>query len=89
MVDYFRQFFNINFRQLQYEVGKVLRDMYNDKSRGFTYAMQNGLLANPLVINFNDGTHYAEYRPVGKIPEQLWDACKTALAPGGFAPHFI
>ena len=80
VVDYFRQYFNINFRQLQYEVGKVLRDTYNDKTRGFTYAMQNGLLANPLVINFTDGTHYAAYGQSAKFKAVI-DACKTALAP--------
>lgn len=85
VVDYFRQYFNINFRQLQYEVGKVLRDIYNDKTRGFTYAMQNGLLANPLVINFIDGTHYAEFGESAKF-KAVWDACKTALAPSGFTP---
>lgn len=80
VVDYFRQYFNINFRQLQYEVGKVLRDTYNDKTRGFTYAMQNGLLANPLAVNFTDGTHYAEYGQSAKFKTVI-DACKTALAP--------
>lgn len=85
VVDYFRQYFNINFRQLQYEVGKVLRDTYNDKTRAFTYAMQNGLLANPLVINFTDGTHYAEFGQSAKF-KTVWDACKTALAPGGRTP---
>lgn len=81
VVDYFRQYFNINFRQLQYEVGKVLRDTYNDKTRGFTYAMQNGLLANPMAINFTDGTHYVEYGQSAKFKTVI-DACKTALAPG-------
>jgi substrate import-associated zinc metallohydrolase lipoprotein len=88
VVDYFRQFFNINFRQLQYEVGKVLRDTYNDKTRGFTYAMQNGMLVNPLVINFVDGTHYAEFGQSAKF-KTVWDACKTGLATGGRTPVYF
>jgi substrate import-associated zinc metallohydrolase lipoprotein len=85
VVDYFRQYFNINFRQLQYEVGKMLRDTYNDKTRAFTYAMQNGLLANALVINFTDGTHYAEFGQSAQF-KTVWDACKTSLATGGRTP---
>jgi substrate import-associated zinc metallohydrolase lipoprotein len=89
IVDYFRQYFNINFRQLQYEIGKVLRDTYNDKTRGFTYAMQNGLLANPLVINFTDGTHYAEFGQSAKF-KAIWDQCKTLLTTnGGRTPVFF
>lgn len=85
VVDYFRQYFNINFRQLQYEVGKVLRDTYNDKTREFTYALQNNLLVNPLVVNFTDGTHYNDFGQSDKF-KQVWESVKTALTPGGFTP---
>jgi substrate import-associated zinc metallohydrolase lipoprotein len=85
VVDYFRQFFNINFRALQYEVGKVLRDTYNDKAREFTYALQNSLLVNPLVVNFTDGAHYNEFGQSEKF-KQVWESVKTTLGSAGYTP---
>jgi substrate import-associated zinc metallohydrolase lipoprotein len=77
VVDYFRQYFKVNFRQLQYEVGKVLRDTYNDQTRGFTYALQNGLLAGTLVC---DGSLHAQFGESSKF-KAMWDNCKALLAP--------
>ncbi|MBO9155194.1 substrate import-associated zinc metallohydrolase lipoprotein [Chitinophaga sp. GCM10012297] len=78
VVDYFRQYFNINFRELQYEVAKVLREKYNDNSKSFLYALQNNMIANPLVVDFNGGAHYAEYGQSAKFKE-VWDAVIAGL----------
>lgn len=78
VVDYFKQYFNINFRELQYEVAKVLRDKYNDRSKTFIYALQNSLIANPLVVNFNEGTHYTEFGQSAQF-KLVWDAVKAGL----------
>jgi substrate import-associated zinc metallohydrolase lipoprotein len=85
VVDYFKQYFNINFRQLQFEIGKVLRDTYNDKTRGFTYALQNTLLVNPLAVDFNSGAHYLELGQSDKF-KAVWENVKTAMAPAGLTP---
>jgi substrate import-associated zinc metallohydrolase lipoprotein len=84
VVDYFKQYFNINFRELQYEVGKVLRVTYNDKTRGFMYAWQNNLLANPLVVDFNQ-PHYARFGQSAKFTT-IWNNVKAGLATVGYTP---
>jgi substrate import-associated zinc metallohydrolase lipoprotein len=84
VVDYFKQYFNINFRDLQYEVGKVLRVTYNDKTRGFMYAWQNNLLANPLVVDFNQ-PHYAQFGQSAKF-QTVWNNVKAGLATVGYTP---
>lgn len=78
VVDYFKQYFNINFRELQYEVAKVLREKYHDDSKTFLYALQNNLIANPLVVNFNDGAHYTEFGQ-SEAFKQVWDAVIAGL----------
>lgn len=78
VVDYFKQYFNINFRDLQYEVAKVLREEYNDNSKSFLYALQNDLIANPLVVDFNTGIHYTEFGQSAQFA-QVWDAVKAGL----------
>ncbi len=85
VVDYFKQFFNINFRELQYEVAKVLRENYNDNTKTFIYALQNSLITNPLVVNFIDGTHYEEFGQSEKF-RQIWEAVKTGLGVNGRKP---
>jgi len=84
VVDYFRQYLNVNFRDLQYEVGKVLRDTYNDKTRGFLYAWQNNLLANPLVVDFNQ-PYYAQFGQSTKFAT-IWSQVKAGLATVGYTP---
>ncbi|AEW00371.1 hypothetical protein A4D02_23885 [Niastella koreensis] len=84
VVDYFRQYFNINFRELQYEVGKVLRVTYNDKTRGFMYAWQNKLLANSLVVDFNQ-PYYAQFGQSAKFTT-IYNQVKAGLATVGYTP---
>lgn len=84
VVDYFKQYFNINFRELQYEVAEVLTEKYNDESKSFRYALQNNLLANPLVVNFSDA-HYAEYGQSEAFKE-VWDAVIDGLGVNGRKP---
>jgi substrate import-associated zinc metallohydrolase lipoprotein len=84
VVDYFKQYFNINFRELQYEIGKVLRVTYNDKTRGFMYAWQNNLLANPLVVDFNK-PYYAQFGQSAKF-QTVWNNVKAGLATVGYTP---
>lgn len=85
VVDYFKQYFNINFRDLQYEVAKVLREKYNDNTKTFLYALQNNLIANPLVVNFNEGTHYTDFGQSEQF-KQVWDAVKAGLAVNSRTP---
>ncbi|MBO9634505.1 MAG: hypothetical protein J7578_15425, partial [Chitinophagaceae bacterium] len=47
VVDYFKQYFDIDFRVLQYEVAKVLREVYNEKTKYFQYGIRNGIIVYP------------------------------------------
>lgn len=85
VVDYFKQYFNINFRDLQYEVAKVLREEYNDNSKSFLYALQSNLIVNPLVVDFNSGIHYTEFGQSEQFAE-VWDAVKAGLGVNGRTP---
>ncbi|MGX5816723.1 substrate import-associated zinc metallohydrolase lipoprotein [Chitinophaga lutea] len=82
VVDYFRQYFNINFRELQFEVAAVLREKYNDISRTFLYALRNTQLANPLVVDLANGQHYTDYGQSAQF-KAVWEATKTALGASG------
>lgn len=86
VADYFKQYFNIDFRVLQYEVAKVLTDVYNDKSKTFTYALQNYLIGTPLVINFTEGLHYAEFGQSAKFKTDVWDEMVSSFAGNGYEP---
>lgn len=87
VVEYFKQL-NINFRELQYEVLKVLRDTYNDNTKTFLYALQNSLISNPLMVNLADGTHYAEFGQSEQF-KAVWEAVKTGLGVNGRKPAYF
>lgn len=84
VVDYFKQFFNINFRELQYEVAKVLHEVYNDNSNNFLYALRNKRITKPFSVNFADDVH-SIFGKSAKF-EQVWNAAKTALGANGRTP---
>src|SRR5690606_18642548 len=70
---------NIDFRELQYEVSKVLQEQYNDPRHTFLYGIQNELILNPLLIDFETGLHYVEYGKSNKF-DLVWQNVITALA---------
>ncbi|MBO9202980.1 MULTISPECIES: substrate import-associated zinc metallohydrolase lipoprotein [Niastella] len=84
VVDYFKQHFNINFRDLQNEVGKVLRLTYKDKTKSILYAWQNNLITPQLVVNFNEPV-YAQYGQSAKF-KQIWENVKAGLKTAGYTP---
>ncbi|MCM5527718.1 substrate import-associated zinc metallohydrolase lipoprotein [Parasegetibacter sp. NRK P23] len=87
VVDYFKQFFNINFRELQYEVAKVLREIYGDNSNNFLVALRNARITKPLVVNFSDDLH-TTFGKSAKF-EQVWQATKTALGANNRTPAYF
>lgn len=87
VVDYFKQFFNINFRELQYEVAKVLHEVYNDNSNNFLFALRNERITKPLVVNFADDLH-TTFGKSAKF-EQVWQATKTALGANNRTPAYF
>ena len=85
VVDYFRQNFNINFRELQYEVAKVLTEVYNDQTKSFIYAIRNNQVTIPFNVALNDGPHYVEYGQSAQFA-QVWQDVKDSLALGNRKP---
>lgn len=77
VVEYFKEYFNIDFRWLQYEIAKVLHDTYNERTKDFEYALKNGMLTKTLAVNLSD-IHYIDYGQSAKFA-LLWDQIKTLL----------
>ncbi|OQP42812.1 hypothetical protein A4H97_11670 [Niastella yeongjuensis] len=77
VVDYFKQSLSINFRDLQNEVSKVLRVIYNDKSKSILYAWQKNLINPQLTMNFNEPV-YTQYGQSAKF-KAIWENVKAAL----------
>ncbi|WP_437920683.1 substrate import-associated zinc metallohydrolase lipoprotein [Sphingobacterium sp. LRF_L2] len=54
VVDYFLQYFSIDFRELQYEVQRVLKDDYNDvQNQSFAYWLNQGDVFSSLTFDPN------------------------------------
>lgn len=84
VVDYFKQYLNINFRDLQNEVSKVLRLTYNDRTKTILYAWQNNLIGPQLAVNFSDAV-YAQYGQSAKF-KQIWETVKAGLKTANYTP---
>ncbi len=85
VVDYFKQYFNISFRDLQNEVAKVLRYTYNDKTKTILYAWQNNLISQVFTVNFDDPV-YIRFGQSTQF-QQIWENVKTLLKGGGFTAN--
>ena len=60
VVDYFKQYFNIDFRKLQYEMALVLKSHYNDPTETLYSQLRNNYV-NKIDVDLIHGTHYANY----------------------------
>lgn len=60
VVDYFKQYFNIDFRKLQYEMALVLKTLYNDPTETFYNQLQKSYV-NQIDVDLIQGAHYANY----------------------------
>lgn len=81
VVDYFKQYFNIDFRVLQYEVAKVLKEKYNETTKSFPYGIRNGMIVYPLEVNLSD-VSYVDYGQSAKFAV-LWEQVKSKIITSG------
>lgn len=87
VVDYFKQYFNIDFRSLQHEVARVLETVYNaDKS--FIEYLKKGQILQPLIVDFANGLHYDEYGKSAKFDE-VWNDVMTSFGASGRVPLYF
>lgn len=79
--EYFMQNFNINFKQLQYEMFLALSGHYNDQSMTFN----TNLLSNSIktvAVDLDNAAHYKTYG-VSQVLKNAWDNAKVGLAAYG------
>lgn len=76
--DYFKQYFNINFKELQYELFLALSEKYNDQSLTLYGALISNSVSS-INVDLDNATHYATYG-VSPILKQAWDDAKVGLA---------
>lgn len=79
--DYFKQFFNIDFKELQYEMYLMLSTVYKDKSQTLHGLLEKGSVEN-IAVDFINGTHYSLYGKSDKFDE-VWEETKVGLAAYG------
>jgi len=60
VVDYFKQFFNIDFRQLQYEMTLALQKLYQDPSDKLVTLLKKSYVKQ-IDVDLLQGTHYVSY----------------------------
>lgn len=60
VVDYFKQYFNIDFRELQYEMYLALSQLYDDPTETMVYQLKNALLKQ-IDVDLLQGSHYANF----------------------------
>jgi len=85
--DYFKQFLNIDFKELQYEVHKVLVEQYADESQLFITALKNNNIES-IGVDMDGGSEYSIYGKSAAF-DQVWQEVKQSFAStqnGGFKP---
>jgi substrate import-associated zinc metallohydrolase lipoprotein len=60
VVDYFKQYYDIDFRQLQYEMSTALASLYKDPTETLVYQMKQSYLKQ-IDVDLNEGAHYVSY----------------------------
>ncbi|NGM60546.1 hypothetical protein G5B30_01330 [Sphingobacterium sp. SGG-5] len=84
VVDYFNEYFNIDFKELQREVQRVLHENYGDiTNQSFAYWLKQGNLISSLGISPTNA-HYAKYGTSSKF-DAIFQSAKTAVAAVGNA----
>jgi substrate import-associated zinc metallohydrolase lipoprotein len=76
--DYFKQYFNIDFKELQYEFFLAMSEIYNDQTQTFFGLLDRGNVAE-ITVDLEAGAHYPIY---GQSEEfaLVWQAVKDGLA---------
>lgn len=78
VVDYFKQYFGLDFRELQYEVYQMLSTEYNDQTQTLQGYLTRGEVAD-VTVDLEEGAHYANYGR-SDIFDIVWQDTKTDLA---------
>lgn len=79
--EYFKQYFNINFKELQYETFLALSEIYKDQSQTFYGALTTNSV-NTIAVDLDNATHYSTYG-ISPVLKQAWEDAKTGLAAYG------
>jgi len=75
--DYYKQFFNIDFKELQYEVYLMLNQTYGDQSQAFLTNLKNNRVAS-INFNLDSGTEYTLYGKSAAF-DAVWKEVKAKL----------
>ncbi|WP_160068640.1 substrate import-associated zinc metallohydrolase lipoprotein [Sphingobacterium bovisgrunnientis] len=78
VVDYFKQFFNIDFRELQYEMYLALNKNYNDPTETVLHQLKNGFLKT-ITVDLKTGSHYIQFGESQNF-RTVWNDVVTKLA---------
>ena len=76
--EYYKQYFNINFKELQYETFLALSEIYNDQSLTLYGALTSNSVNN-ITVDLDNASHYTTYG-VSPILKKAWDDAKVGLA---------
>lgn len=79
--EYYKQYFNINFKELQYETYLALSQIYNDQSQTLYGALTSNSV-NTITLDLDNASHYVTYG-ISPTFKKAWDDAKVGLAAYG------
>ena len=79
--EYYKQYFNINFKELQYELFLALSEIYKDQSMTLYGALSNNAVAS-INVDLENAAHYITYG-LSPVLKKAWDDAKVGLAAYG------
>ncbi len=84
--EYYKQYFDIDFKELQYEVYLALSGVYNDQTQTYYGLLNRGNVAE-VTINLDGDPDYAVYGTSEKF-DVIWQDTKADLATLGNAGRY-
>ena len=93
--DYYKQFLDIDFKELQFAMQQLLEQQYDDQSQLLITQLRNNYVAS-IDVDFNNGSHYSLYGKSDAF-QRVWEQVETELPkvsnnagrrPGNFTLEF-
>jgi len=79
--EYFKQHFNINFKELQYETFLALSEIYKDQSQTLYGAFTSNSIST-IGLDIDNSSHYVTYG-ISPVFKKAWEDAKVGLAAYG------